>query len=50
MHRYEMGRKKSFLGYGLRYASQKEPVVISNVATQEWGVWEYWNRALLVKV
>jgi hypothetical protein len=29
------------------YASQKEPVVISNLATKEWGVWEYWNIGTL---
>ena len=26
-----------------KYASQKEPVPISNRADREWGVWEYWN-------
>jgi hypothetical protein len=26
-----------------KYASQKEPVPISNRADKEWGVWEYWN-------
>ena len=26
-----------------KYGSQKEPVVISNRADKEWGVWEYWN-------
>ncbi len=25
------------------YGSHKEPVIICNVATKEWGVWEYWN-------
>jgi hypothetical protein len=24
-------------------ADQKEPIVISNVATKDWGVFEYWN-------
>ena len=24
-------------------ASQKEPITISNVATKEWGIFEYWN-------
>ena len=26
-----------------KYASQKEPAVLSNLATKEWGVFEYWN-------
>jgi len=25
------------------YSSQKEPIAISNVATKDWGVFEYWN-------
>ena len=25
------------------FASQKEPVIISNLATKEWGIFEYWN-------
>lgn len=25
------------------YSSQKEPVAISNVATKDWGIFEYWN-------
>jgi hypothetical protein len=25
------------------HSSQKEPVTISNAATKEWGVFEYWN-------
>jgi hypothetical protein len=32
-----------------KYASQKEPVVISNLATKEWGVWEYWNIGTLTE-
>ena len=28
-------------------ASYKEPVPICNVATKEWGVWEYWNVGTL---
>lgn len=30
-----------------KYGSDKEPVVISNLATKEWGVWEYWNIGTL---
>jgi len=30
-----------------KYASQKEPIVISNLATKDWGVWEYWNIGTL---
>jgi len=30
-------------------ASQKEPVVISNLATKEWGVFEYWNIGTLTE-
>ena len=29
------------------YASHKEPVIISNMAIKEWGVWEYWNIGTL---
>ena len=25
-------------------ADQKKPIVITNVATKDWGVFEYWNR------
>ncbi len=25
------------------YSSQKEPITISNAATKEWGIFEYWN-------
>jgi hypothetical protein len=25
------------------YSSRKEPIAISNVATQDWGIFEYWN-------
>ena len=25
------------------YSSQKEPIAISNVATEDWGIFEYWN-------
>ena len=25
------------------YSSQKEPMAISNVATKDWGIFEYWN-------
>ena len=32
-----------------KYASQKEPVVISNLATKEWGVFEYWNIGTLTE-
>ncbi|MGB8310532.1 MAG: hypothetical protein WCE81_01555 [Halobacteriota archaeon] len=30
-------------------ASQKEPVVISNLATKEWGVFELWNIGTLTE-
>jgi hypothetical protein len=29
------------------YGSHKDPVAICNVATKEWGVWEYWNIGTL---
>lgn len=29
------------------FASHKNPVVIQNSATREWGVWEYWNIGTL---
>ncbi len=29
------------------FGSKKEPVVIRNIATKEWGVWEYWNIGTL---
>jgi hypothetical protein len=32
-----------------KYASQKEPVPLSNRADTEWGVWEYWNVGTLEK-
>jgi hypothetical protein len=32
-----------------KYASQKEPVPLSNRADAEWGVWEYWNVGTLEK-
>jgi hypothetical protein len=32
-----------------KYASQKEPVPISNRADKEWGVWEYWNIGTIDK-
>ena len=28
-------------------ADQKEPVIISNVATKDWGVFEYWNIGIV---
>ncbi len=42
------GKKEvtSFLWAG-GFGSYKEPVAISNVATKEWGVWEYWNIGTL---
>jgi hypothetical protein len=32
-----------------KYASQKKPVVMSNRADKEWGVWEYWNVGTIDK-
>jgi hypothetical protein len=32
-----------------KYASQKEPIPISNRADKEWGVWEYWNVGTIDK-
>ncbi|HXY86861.1 MAG TPA: hypothetical protein VEG44_00310 [Candidatus Acidoferrales bacterium] len=32
-----------------KYTSQKEPVVISNRADEEWGAWEYWNIGTLTE-
>jgi hypothetical protein len=31
------------------FGSKKEPVAICNVATTEWGVWEYWNIGTLTE-
>jgi len=31
------------------YSSQKEPIAISNVATKDWGIFEYWNIGTLTE-
>jgi hypothetical protein len=37
------GKKEVIPWLKAGYSSQKEPIVISNVATKDWGLFEYWN-------